>query len=94
MSRELDRAPTLLDAESGRRLIAGLLALVLVILTASALFVSQRALNAFDELLLPEFDRDAEIIAERLTSELERAAGLGIPLDQLAGVDVSISTPT
>jgi predicted MFS family arabinose efflux permease len=87
VSRELERAPTLLDAESGRRLIAGLLALVLVILTASALFVSQRALNAFDELLLPEFDRDAEIIAERLTSELARAAGLGIPLERLAGVE-------
>lgn len=91
MSSELEPAhgaSTLLDAESGRRLIAGLLALVLVILTASALFVSQRALNAFDELLLPEFDRDAEIIAQRLASELERAAELGIPLDRLAGVDL------
>lgn len=93
MSIEVDRgtsgqgAPTLLDAGTGRRLIAGLMALVLLILIGSALFVSQRALNAFDELLLPEFDRDAEIIAERLAAELERAARLGIPLDQLPGVE-------
>lgn len=56
MSAELDRgafgeaAPTLLDGETGRRVIGGLLLLVLLILIGSALWVSQRALDAFDEL--------------------------------------------
>jgi predicted MFS family arabinose efflux permease len=93
MSARLDRgafaeaAPTLLDGETGRRVIGGLLLLVLLILVGSALWVSQRALNAFDELLLPEFDRDAEIIAERLASDLDRAARLGIEVNHLSGVE-------
>ncbi len=80
-------APTLLDSETGGRVIGGLLLLVLLILIGSALWVSQRALNAFDQLLLPEFDRDAEIIAERLASDLDRAARLGIRVTDLAGVE-------
>jgi predicted MFS family arabinose efflux permease len=82
-----DAPPTLLDSETGRRVIGGLLLLVLLILIGSALWVSQRALTAFDELLLPEFDRDAEIIAERLASDLDRAARLGIAVTDLAGVE-------
>jgi predicted MFS family arabinose efflux permease len=82
-----DAPATLLDSETGRRVIGGLLLLVLLILIGSALWVSQRALTAFDELLLPEFDRDAEIIAERLASDLDRAAGLGIEVTDLAGVE-------
>ena len=82
-----EAAPTLLDGETGQRVIGGLLLLVLLILIGSALWVSQRALDAFDELLLPEFDRDAEIIAERLASDLDRAARLGIRVTHLSGVD-------
>jgi predicted MFS family arabinose efflux permease len=82
-----DAPPTLLDSETGRRVIGGLLLLVLLILIGSARWVSQRALTAFDELLLPEFDRDAEIIAERLASDLDRAARLGIAVTDLAGVE-------
>jgi predicted MFS family arabinose efflux permease len=81
-----DAAPTLLDGAAGRRVVGGLMLLVLLILIGSALWVSQRALNAFDEQLLPEFDRDAEIIAERLASDLERAARLGIAVADLDGV--------
>jgi len=75
------------DRRSQRRLMAGLLALVLITLVASALWVSQRALGVFDELLLPQFDQDAEIIGQRLGIEIERAAQLGVPIDQLRGVD-------
>jgi len=80
-------APTLLDRDTGRRLIGGLLALVLLILVGSALWVSQRALTAFDDLLLPEFDRDAELIAERLAGDLDRAARLGIRATALSGIE-------
>lgn len=75
------------DRRNQRRLMAGLLALVLITLAASALWVSQRALSVFDDLLLPQFDQDAEIIAQRLGSEIERAVLLGVPVDQLRGVD-------
>jgi predicted MFS family arabinose efflux permease len=80
-----DVASNLLGA-TRRRVVAGLMLLVLLILTSSALWVSQRAVNAFDEQLLPAFDRDAEIIAERLASDLERAARVGIAVNDLGGV--------
>jgi len=70
-----------------RRLMGGLVTLVLITLVASALWVSQRALTVFDQLLLPQFDQDAEIVAQRLGLEIERAAALGIAVDELRGVD-------
>ncbi len=87
-----DASPTLLAGDTGRRVIGGLLVLVLLILVASALWVSQRALNAFDELLLPEFDRDAELIAARLASDLDRASRLGIGAGDLRDVEPFLET--
>lgn len=88
----VDASPTLLAGDTGRRVIGGLLVLVLLILVASALWVSQRALNAFDELLLPEFDRDAELIAARLASDLDRASRLGIDASDLRDVEAFLET--
>lgn len=87
-----ETAPALLDRTTGQRLIGGLLVLVLILLVGSALWVSGRALNAFDELLLPEFDRDAELIAQRLASDLDRAAALGIAITDLDGMDGFLDT--
>lgn len=76
----------LFDQRTERRVIGGLLALVVVILVASAVWVSERALSVFDELLLPEFDQDAEVLAERLAANVRRARSLGIEPEEFRGL--------
>lgn len=96
MTQPAGRGPemrsAIFDRKTERRLMGGLLALVLIVLVASALWVSQRALVVFDDLLLPQFDQDGEIFAERLAVEIDRANRLGIALDELRGVDAFLSS--
>lgn len=63
-----------------------LIALAVVILTLATLYVSSRALDAFNRQLLPLMDREAEAIGGALVDPLERALNLGIPADALVGV--------
>ncbi|MEM7442340.1 MAG: MFS transporter [Pseudomonadota bacterium] len=86
-NREPELRSTTFDSRSERRVTGGLLALVLVVLVGSALWVSQQALTIFNDMLLPQFDQDGEIIAERLAVEIDRALSLGIPLDELRGTE-------
>lgn len=81
------QGPTLFDRRAERRLVGGLLVLVVVILIGSAVWVSQRALVVFDDLLLPEFDQDAEILATRLAATVRRAQGLAIEPDDFRGLE-------
>ena len=62
-------------------------AIVLATIAIGAAFVSERALNAFDRMLLPEFARDAEIIGRRIANEVERANRLGIETADLRGTE-------
>lgn len=63
-----------------------LILLAVAILVLATLYVSSRALDAFDRQLLPLMDREAEAIGGALVDPLERALDLGIPPDQLVGV--------
>lgn len=78
---------TLIDDRLWRRVINGLLATAVAVLLVSALWVSQQAWRTLDEVLVPEFDRDAELVARTVASEIERAEALGIPFEGMRGVE-------
>lgn len=80
-----------IDAKVWRRIVNGLLATAVAVLLVSALWVSQQALQTLDRVLVPEFDRDAEVIARTVGTEIERAQALGIPFDQIRGVETFLS---
>ncbi len=77
----------LIDHRLWRRVVNGLLATAVALLLASALWMSHQALDTLDEVLVPEFDRDAELVARTISSELERADALGIPFEAMRGVE-------
>ncbi|SMF81260.1 Predicted arabinose efflux permease, MFS family [Tistlia consotensis] len=76
----------LIDDRIWRRVINALLATAVLVLLASALWVSQQAWQTLDRVLVPEFDRDAELVARTVASEIERADSLGIPFEQMRGM--------
>ncbi len=77
----------LMDDRVWRRVINGLLATAIAVLLASALWVSQQAWQTLDQVLVPEFDRDSELVARTVASEFERTVALGIPLEKMRGVE-------
>lgn len=77
----------LVDDRLWRRVINALLATAIAVLIASAVWVSQQAWQTLDRVLVPEFDRDAELVARTVSAELERAVALGIPLEKMRGVE-------
>lgn len=81
----------LIDDRLWRRVINGLLATAVAVLLASALWVSQQAWQTLDQVLVPEFDRDAELVARTVASDFERAEALGIPFPQMRGVDAFLA---
>lgn len=70
-----------------RRLDRPLLVLLGVMLVAALLFISWRALDSAERLLLPELDRKASVIGKSVSSLLGEAADLGIPLADVVGAD-------
>ncbi len=70
-----------------RRLDRPLLVILAVMLMAALLFISWRALDSAERLLLPELDRKASVIGKSVSSLLQEAVDLGIPLAEVVGAD-------
>ncbi|MCC9620378.1 MFS transporter [Thalassospira sp. MA62] len=52
---------------------------------------SYRALTTFEERLVPEFQDKAELVARSISRDIERAVSVGIPIDQMVGVQDYLS---
>lgn len=70
-----------------RRLDRPLLLILAVMLVAALLFISWRALDSAERLLLPELNSKASVIGKSVSSLLQEAVDLGIPLDKVVGTD-------
>lgn len=73
--------------DSSRSLLIRLLMLAVLVLVPPMVIGSYRALDNFKQGLSPEMDLKAAAIGRDLVAQLERAVGLGIPVDKLVGVD-------
>ncbi len=70
-----------------RRLIAGVIAVTLVLLVAATGVISQVALGAFRRVVLPEMGREATAVGTALAGQIGRAVALGVPADRLVGLE-------
>ncbi|GAB5467235.1 MAG: hypothetical protein Kilf2KO_02650 [Rhodospirillales bacterium] len=70
-----------------RRLDLALLLVLSLLMVASLVFVSWRALDSAERLLLPELNRKAEVVGRSVSGLLEEAVGYGIPLEKVVGAD-------
>ncbi len=70
-----------------RRLDLALLAVLALLLVAALVFVSWRALDSAERLLLPELNRKAEVVGESISGLVEEAIDYGIPADQIVGAE-------
>ena len=70
-----------------RRLIRGVIAVTLALLLLTAGIVSHAALNAFDREVRPELGREATVIGASIVAQIERALALGVPANELVGVE-------
>ena len=68
-----------------RRLAYGLIALTLVLLTAALSGVAFSSLQSFERVLQPQLEAKAQVVAQVIGSEVERAVEAGIPLQRLQG---------
>src|SRR3990167_3979999 len=64
-----------------------LLALVLVALIANAVWTSRLALNLSEREIVPEFNREAEVVGRAVATQFARAIELGIRPVDLVGVE-------
>lgn len=80
-ARAEDAAPIL------RRLLRHLSLVAVAVLLGTVVAVSLAALGAFEREVRPAIEREAAVIGEVVASPIERALGLGIPLDALVGVE-------
>ena len=64
-----------------------LLALVLVALIANAVWTSRLALNLSEREIVPEFNREAEVVGRTVAAQFARAIELGIRPVDLVGVE-------
>lgn len=74
-----------LGSDGGERV--GLVMLVVAVLVLATFYVGNRALEAFNRELLPLMDREAEAVSSSIAATVERALALGVPADQLVGVE-------
>ncbi len=70
-----------------RRLDLALLAVLALLLVGALVFVSWRALDSAERLLLPELNRKAEVVGESISGLFEEAIDYGIPLKDVVGAD-------
>ncbi len=70
-----------------RRLDLPLLLVLAVMLVGALVFISWRALDSAERLLLPELDSKATVIGKTVSGLLEEAVHYGIPLEQVVGAD-------
>ena len=82
-------APGITAAIAGleRRLILGVIALALVLLVLATGVISRAALGGFEREVLPEMGREATAIGTSIAAQIERAVTLGVPPDQLVGLE-------
>ncbi len=71
-----------------RRLDRPLLIMLAFLLVAALAFISWRALDSAERLLLPELNRKASVIGKSVSGLLEEAVDYGIPLDKVVGTKV------
>lgn len=80
------RGPTVGTGFS-RSLVTRLVTLSVVLMIAATAFISERSLNAVAREVQPEFNREASVVGGAIAGQIARALELGIPLDQLVGMD-------
>lgn len=80
-----DPLATILGLE--RRLVSGVIAVTLTLLMLTTGVISHAALNAFDREVRPELGREAAVIGGAIVTQLERALAIGVPADELVGVE-------
>ena len=71
----------------GNRSLVELLSVTLVLLVLPLVLLSLFALEGYERYLGPELRQQADTVGRAVVSRVERALGLGIPLDRLVGVD-------
>lgn len=64
-----------------------LLALVLVVLIGNAVWASRLALSLYEREIVPEFNREAEVVGRAVATQFARAIELGIRAEDLVGVE-------
>lgn len=70
-----------------RKLILGVIAATLFLLIATTGVISRVALDAFEREVLPEMGREATAIGTSIAAQIERAVELGVPVNQLVGLE-------
>jgi predicted MFS family arabinose efflux permease/HAMP domain-containing protein len=68
------------------RLVAYLVALALALMVATTAYVSHRALNSFQDEIMPAYDREAYVVGRSVVLHLTRAIDLGIEPSEFVGV--------
>lgn len=76
---QLGRAPT--------RLVTQVALLAVLLIGGVCGLISVAALDAFEHEVRPEIEREAQVVARLATGPLQRALDLGVPFDQLSGVE-------
>ncbi len=74
-----------------RRLDLPLLLVLAFMLVAALIFISWRALDSAERLLLPELSSKASVIGKSVSGLLEEAVDYGIPLEQVVGADTVLN---
>lgn len=75
-----------------RRLLVSLVALSVVLLLISVGLVSRAALNAFEEEVRPALEQEATVLGGVVASPIELALEVGVPFDELTGVQSYFDT--
>ena len=84
-----EAAPGALDAVAAleRKLIFGVIVATLFLLIATTGVISRVALDTFEREVLPEMGREATAIGTSIAAQIERAVELGVPVNQLVGLE-------
>lgn len=73
--------------DSSYSLLVRLFTLAFLVLVPPTALVSLGALSDFEQGMIPELDRKAAAVGRDVAGQVERAVGLGIPLDRLVGME-------
>jgi predicted MFS family arabinose efflux permease/HAMP domain-containing protein len=76
-----------IDAAYLRRFTRRLAVFAILLLIGVVLLISEQALVAFERELLPEYDREAAVVADVLAGQVAQAVEAGVPLEKLVGVE-------
>jgi MFS family permease len=70
-----------------RRMILGIIAVTLALLVLTTGVISQVALSALEQEVMPEVGREVAAMGNNLAAQIEHAVELGIPVQELVGVE-------